>query len=212
MYSLVINSGYNIHSSLDNMKMKLYFSVLVFLCPILITHLYAFVHDQIAYTFSPEFFTKHQFYQYGISTSYYEWAPSNPRFYVMKASIIGSWWIGLIFSIVYLNLISFRRNHINRKEHFVAIAKTMLVHFFVTAVTSCVGFLYGLTISKNNIHNLLVENPQLQNIQNIPRFFAVYYADLFSYIGGGIGLIVGLFVKKLYLNRQLQLVRRDLGD
>lgn len=173
-----------------------------FLCLILILviapvlgGIYGILHDQITYTISPEYYSKFKFIQFGLENwglgknigtmKNPEIRLNNPRF---GASIIGTlatWWVGMIIGII-LGLIGLI--HKNGKIMFKTTMKAFLLTTGVALLTGIIGLVYGkLFLIKNRPNWNLPEN-----VIDLDSFIMVGSMHNFSYLGGLIGLVIGI--------------------
>lgn len=155
--------------------------ILIILTSILIAGVYGIVHDQITYTISNEYYTLFKFEQFGIN----DWGISSVR---TKAGIIGflaTWLIGLFLGIIYAIISLFLTTKNILKISF----KSILLNIGVAIFFGIIGFIYGaLFLKAENLDWYIPE--QTKNIQD---FINVGSIHNFGYIGGLLGLILGIY-------------------
>jgi len=147
--------------------------------------LYGILNDQITYTISPEYYTKFKFYQFGLMDLGNEAIFPNPRVQVSFVGVMATWWAGLGIGIV-LALVGLI--HKNYKQMFCIIMKSIGVAVIVAFLIGLIGFLYGKFYLSNE--ELCWYFPE--NLIDKKNFIAVGSMHNFSYIGGLIGMIVGI--------------------
>ncbi|MGI9526329.1 MAG: hypothetical protein ACR2MS_04370 [Weeksellaceae bacterium] len=157
--------------------------------------IYGVIHDQITYSISEEYYTKFKFIQFGLENwesgqnigtgKTPEIILDNPRIGAAIVGILATWWVGLIIG-VFLGLIGLI--HRNGKEMFIVTAKAIALTTGIALLTGLIGLLYGKVF--------LVENPPNwflpDNLIDRGHFIMVGSMHNFSYLGGLIGLIVGI--------------------
>ena len=156
---------------------------------------YGILHDQVTYSVSEEYYTKFKFRQFGLD----DWgmghnigtdkAPeiklNQPRFGAAIVGTLATWWVGLFIGIV-LGLIGLI--HRNGKQMLKVTFKAIILTTFIALITGLLGLAYGKVF--------LVENPPYwyypSNLIDKTSFIMVGSMHNFSYLGGIIGLIVGV--------------------
>ncbi len=151
-------------------------SLLLLACAV--AGLYGMLHNQISYTVAPEYFTQFKFDQFGIPASLRN---------RLGASIVGwraAWWMGLLIGMV---LVPFGLLIPGWQQYL----RTMLQTFFVVALTTLTVGLGALayayaTFTPANI------GPYSARITQPLAFARAGHMHNFSYIGGLIGIVVGV--------------------
>lgn len=155
--------------------------LLIILASILIAGIYGILHDQITYTISNEYFTLFKFEQFGIN----DWGISDIR---TKAGIIGflaTWWVGLFLGIVYAVISLF----LDPKKVLKNSLKSIFLNIGVAILFGILGFIYGVLFLKaENIDWYIPE--QTKNIQNFVNVGSIHN---FGYLGGLVGLFIGIY-------------------
>jgi hypothetical protein len=166
---------------------------LIFLLLILISCLlggvYGILHDQLTYSISVEYYTKFKFLQFGFVDFGKEAILPHPRIYVSIVGFLATWWMGLFIGF-FLALLGFI--HTDMKLMFAITLKSFLVTMLIAFMTGLVGLAYG--------HLVLAHRPQEEfynwyvpdNLVDFKSFVTVGSMHNFSYLGGVIGLIVGM--------------------
>ena len=120
----------------------------------------------------------------------------NPRQAVAIVGFLATWWVGVFIGLV-LGLTGLV--FIDYKKMFKAILIALTITFFATIVTSFIGFLYGkLHLTKSGVDWWLPDNLIDKN-----NFIIVGSIHNFSYLGGLIGLLIGV----VYLIRKNKIQR-----
>jgi hypothetical protein len=160
--------------------------ILIILTSILIAGVYGIVHDQITYSISAEYYTLFKFEQFGIN----EWGISDVR---TKAGIIGflaTWWVGLFLGIIYAIISLF----LTSKKVLKVSVKSIFLNIGVAIVFGITGFIYGaLFLKAENLNWYIPE--QTKNVQDFVNVGSIHN---FGYLGGVIGLIVGIYYQIKY--------------
>lgn len=176
------------------MVKKIGLLILIVLLSILLASIYGFLHNQVSYSISNEYFTIFKFDQFG-SIKY---TLDFPR---MSAGLIGiasTWWFGLLIGLVYGIIGMFQSTpSIMWKSSFDAIIRTLII----TIVFGIIGILIGTIL----ISNLNVDWNLPTDLIFTKRFLIAGTMHNFSYLGGMIGLIYGIFfqlkIKKSNIKR-----------
>ncbi len=170
------------------MKKFLMLLLILMIAPIL-AGLYGVIHDQFTYSLSHEYFTKFKFYQFELMDVGDEAIFPNPRLQVATVGLLASWWLGIPIGLV-LGLEGLR--HKNAKTMFSVTFKAFLITLLVTAIIGMIGFLYGYFYLRHQPIEYFTSWYIPDNIIDIKSFINTGAVHNFSYIGGLIGLVVGL--------------------
>lgn len=175
---------------------KLLVFLLLFFCICCMAGIYGFLHDQISYTVSTEYFTRLKFHQFNIPEKLYN---------RIGAGIVGikaTWWMGLVIGtiIIPLGLI------IPHWKNYLYSMLWTFVHISLTAlIIGIVALIYGLiNYNINNLQNFNIPN----DIEDKIRFCVVGNMHNFSYLGGLIGIIVGvinIIIRNFKIRRTLKI-------
>jgi hypothetical protein len=165
--------------------------LLTFLLLILISCLlggaYGILHDQLTYSISEEYYTKFKFIQFGIITLGED--DSITRIYVSMIGFLATWWMGLFIG-GFLALLGFI--HSDPKQMFTITLKSFLLTMLIAFLTGLVGLAYGhfvlANLPREKFYNWYIPD----NLIDLKSFITVGSMHNFSYLGGLIGLVVGM--------------------
>ncbi|GAA4234035.1 hypothetical protein GCM10022291_12530 [Postechiella marina] len=169
--------------------------------------IYGILHDQITYTISEEYYSKFKFVQFGLdnwglgynisSTKTPEIKLHNPRIGAAIVGFLSTWWVGLCIG-VFLGVVGFIQK--SGKNMFKVVFKSFLFTIAIAFLTGVIGLIYGkLVVVKGNINWFIPDN-----LIDIDAFLMVGSMHNFSYLGGVLGLVFGIyysFKQKVKLNR-----------
>ncbi len=152
----------------------------------LIAGLYGIAHDQITYTISPEYYTEFKFEQFRYADL--GWPL---RWHVAEIGFLATWWVGL-FSGWFLARSGVRRFP---REQLAFRVRRAFVCVFLSALLS--GAVAGL-VGYFTLHGKTLEAWNgWAAVRDLRRFAIVGYIHDGGYLGGLIGLVLGV----LYLRR-----------
>lgn len=167
--------------------------------------IYGAIHNQATYYISPEYFTKFKFHQFqwafadftaNISTEDNpEYVMSNNRIGASLVGILATWWFGLLMGIIFAIAIILARA--KKPQH--RFIRRSFVYVFATTIVS--GFIALVMFKLGLLSNICT----LDHVANKNLFSLAGWIHNFSYLGGLIGLVVGL----LFLINKLISSRRD---
>lgn len=146
--------------------------------------IFGIIHNQISYTISPEYFTKFKFQQFEI-----------PEYFLNRVGVafIGwnaTWWVGLILGTI-LAIFMLRDNLYS--SLWIKAVKTIGVILLVASAVGLMGLIIGSLLLDPNSSNWMIP----ESVADKESFLAVGSMHNFSYLGGIIGLIIGV----LYRNK-----------
>jgi hypothetical protein len=142
--------------------------------------IYGFLHDQISYTVSPEYFTHLKFAQFNIPKALHN------RIGAGLVGIKATWWMGIVIGIVLIPIGLI----IPGWKNYLQIMLRAFVYVSVTAlIIGIIALVYGLMTY--NIHNFPPFNIPA-GVTDPVKFAVVGNMHNFSYIGGLAGMIVGI--------------------
>jgi hypothetical protein len=162
------------------MKKAFLFIASIFLS-IIIALLYGAIHNQFTYTISDEFFTEVLFERFG----FVQYGQDTPR---LTASIIGAWstwWMGLIAGFIFAIISLF---HSNVRQMIKSIQGAILVTLGTSITFGFIGLCYGF-LGFSRLNSTCCFPLQVHNIKS---FIAVSEMHSFSYLGGAVGLFLGI--------------------
>ncbi len=170
------------------------FALVVFaiVTSIVIASLFGIIHDQITYSIAPEYYTKFKFIQFGLtedSTTYVD----NIRLLVAIVGIMATWWMGLLIGIVYaFYLLFFQYSKSLYNTYF----NTIGITFIVTILCSVIGYLNW----KWHAQYYPCDWYLPEDLIDKNNFICVGHIHNFSYLGGELGILIGI----LYLTVRYQ--------
>lgn len=160
------------------MKKLILFIVILIITP-LIAGVYGIIHDQLTYTISQEYFTKFKFIQFHVG----EAIPY--RLGVSYVGFMATWWVGIPLGI-FLGLTGLI--HRDGKEMIRLYFKSVVIVLVVAIIVGLFGLLFGrLFLIDKNLNWFFPED-----LIDRAHFIMVGSMHNFSYLGGLIGLIVGV--------------------
>ncbi len=168
------------------------FSATIFIS-ILLAGLYGILHDQVTYSIAPEYFTKFKYDQFGFEPQWF----GGDRQTVALIGFLATWWAGLLIGLVLgLTSLIFKDHQTMRK----GLLKAVIVTFCFAVATGVFGYFYGkFVLTKSGVDWWLPDNLDDRN-----AFIIVGSIHNFSYLGGLLGILAGIF----YLVRLNKLQRR----
>jgi len=187
------------------MKQLLIF-ILIVLIGCLIAGLYGILHDQLTYSISHEYYTKFKFEQFGLNYEGSEDLFKHDRYKVAVVGLFATWWMGIPISIT-VGLFSIHREP---PFMFTTAMKAFLITIIIAFATGLFGLILGFIEFTNHANN-----PRLyfgsrflpENLVDFKHFVAVGSMHNYSYLGGVIGLAVGvIFI--LWRKRKYKLTYR----
>ena len=165
------------------------FIALLILAPVMAS-IYGFIHDQITFSISEEFFTKFRFNNYDLPHSWH------PRAKAGMIGIINAWKVGIPFGII---LTAVGRIHQNtRKLLFYTIYAYLLTFLFSLIFSVTASYMPAGTDILAVKHNLP------KNILDPVAFQRVEKINNFGYVGGIIGMLSGIGLHVLLYKRDIK--------
>ena len=171
------------------------FSGIIFIS-IVAAGLYGIIHDQITYSISPEYFTKFKYRQFGFEPAWF----GGDRPTVAVIGFLATWWTGLFIGFG-LGLTALIFN--DHKAMRAAANRAIFIVMAIAMISGFAGFLYGKFVLADAGVDWWLPN----DLQNKAAFITVGSIHNFSYLGGLLGLVVGI----VYLLRRKYLQRIALG-
>lgn len=176
------------------MRSSIYKLIQIMLIAMVIGSIYGVLHDQFTYTICPAYYTEFKFFQFGIFNYDQPIQLKHPRIWVSLVGLLSTWWFGLLLGFVIGLLDLFYSS----QAYTIRLAlKAIGINLVIALLTGLVGFIYGKFI--------LQEAPIYWNIPHsvvdVKRFIVVGTMHNFSYVGGGIGLVVALLYKRNQLRK-----------
>lgn len=185
-------------------KIVIYF--LMFFFAAVIAAIYGVLHNQISYSFSPEYFTQFKFKQFGIP-----WAYETPRFGAAYVGALATWWMGVLVFIL-LGLFGFMFS--TPLQMAKNLSESFLVVITVALTTGIAGLVYGYyQVNEQTVGEYMQwVKPE---VMNPIQFVRVGFMHNASYLGGLTGLFSGilyLIIIKLRYNKSIQPTTNALID
>nr|WP_322623850.1 hypothetical protein [uncultured Flavobacterium sp.] len=159
--------------------------IFIFLLSI-IAGMYGIVHDLITYKISPEYFTKFKFIQFGLIEGGNN-VPINTLQLLVFTGWASTWWVGFIAAGIF-GSVAFRL----KKAKIVAgaIVKASLLMIGTAVLFGILGYNIGFfTEAPSDLSQLCTE---CGNLENPDAFITAGYVHNFSYIGGFLGIMLGV--------------------
>lgn len=158
------------------MKVFIFFSLVI--AGMILGCIYGIIHDQITYSISPEFYTKVRFWQMDINSDL-------PRIGVAKVGILNTWFYSLVISIV-LSLAGLI--HSTNKIIVRYTMQSFIIAISFALISGIAGWIIVYFFSFQDFDNLKLP----QTIDSDKPFKTVQLIHNFSYMGGIIGMLIGL--------------------
>lgn len=160
---------------------KLLNFILIILISILIAGIYGIIHDQITYSISNEYYTLFKFEQFGIN----EWGITSENVKVGIIGFLATWWVGFFLGIIYAFISLF----LNSRKILRITIQSIFLNIGVTIVLGVIGYFYGVVFLEAENLNWYIP----EQTKNIQAFINVGSIHNFGYLGGLVGLIVGVY-------------------
>lgn len=156
-------------------------NITIFTC-ILLAGLYGIVHDEITYSISHEYFTKFKYEQFGFQPAWF----GGERQTVAVIGFLATWWTGLFIGFVLgLTALIFKEH----RAMWNAIKRAIPLVFCFAIASGIIGYVYGrLVLTKTGVDWWLPDN-----LIDKDSFIVVGSIHNFSYLGGLVGLIAGIY-------------------
>ncbi len=145
--------------------------------------IYGAIHDQISYSFSAEYFTRFKFIQFDMP-----WAQDSPRLGAAIVGALATWWMGVL---IYFPLGLFGFMFATPKQMAIFLCKSFIVVVAVALAVGLLGLMYGyIVVGEQTISDYI--DWVWPGVSNPVQFVRVGYMHNASYLGGLVGLIVGV--------------------
>jgi hypothetical protein len=165
---------------MKELLLKFLIFVLLFVIICCMAGIYGFLHDQISYSVSMEYFTKLKFHQFRVPNSLHN------RIGAGIVGIMATWWMGLLIGIIIIPIGLI----IPKWKNYLKIMLKTFIYITITAlIIGIIALIYGLI--KYNADNLPYFNIP-DGVIDKEKFCVVGNMHNFSYIGGIIGVLVGI--------------------
>lgn len=187
----------NYYSYIHSMRAFGIFSATIFCC-ILFAGVYGIVHDQLTFSLSSEYFTKYKYQQFGFEPEDF----GGDRMTVAVIGFFATWWTGLIIGF-FLGLAGFIYNTYAEMKK--GIINGLVVVFVVTVFFGIAGFIRG----KFFLSSHAMDDFMPGEVTDKASFVLVGSIHNYSYIGGAVGLILGImYMFRLRRNAYKRTMRR----
>jgi len=163
--------------------------ILISLIAAILAGIYGIIHDHITYAISPEYYTKFKFIQFDLVNKKDE-RIVHPRIFVTVVGFLATWWFGLILGFI-LGLYNLVQSTW-QKMIFISF-KSILISILVSFLIGIMGLLFGFLFLSNQPKSSFEGWFIPKDLQNFGDYIAVGSMHNFGYLGGIIGLIVGIF-------------------
>jgi len=165
------------------------FIALLILAPMMAS-LYGFIHDQITFSISEEFFTKFRFNDYDMPHSWH------PRAKAGMIGILNAWKTGIPFGII---LTAVGKIHKNTHKLMMYTFYTYLVTFFMSFTFAIIATYIPLSTEISSLKESLPKD-----ILDPIAFQRVVQINNYGYIGGIIGMLMGIGLHLFLYNRDIK--------
>jgi len=158
---------------------------LIVLVATVVASIYGVGHDQVTYSISPEYYTKFKFIQFNLADSAAAQHMTQPRSAVVLTGVKATWWMGVLIGVV-LGLVAFIFPDADSMFSYALRALGLVL--LVTIVAGVVGGFYGQ-------HMLAKEGVSWwmpADLRDRTAYITVGSIHNFSYVGGMVGLLVGI--------------------
>ena len=150
---------------------------------ILFASVYGALHNQISYTVSPEYFTRFKFEQFGIINF-------PQRLGASAVGVFATWWMGLIIGSILASVALIQKD---ASTMFKSTLQAYGIVVVVAIVTGLIGLAYGVIHLSKLPPSEFSDWYIPDNLQNRGAFIAAGSMHNFSYLGGVIGMFVGVW-------------------
>jgi hypothetical protein len=159
--------------------------IFIIVISIIISVIYGITHDFITSKISPEFYTKLTFFNFGILDDYSREFDGNWTFALIWVGFFSTWWFGLLTGLI-LGIVGMKYS-----EEKKLLNKTLKSILIVIGITILFGFA-GYGIAELNPSEIITNYNFPFEIEHKAEFNKVAKIHNFSYIGGIVGLIIGM--------------------
>lgn len=163
---------------------KIFTVIIISILAALIAGIYGILHDQITYIISPEYYTKFKFIQFNIDQN-----QLSTRVAVSLVGFLATWWFGLVLGFI-LGILTLR--HKDWKTMLKFSLKSIYIALLTTFIIEILGFFYGFFLLAERPKSYFNSSFIPENIIDFKNYITVGCIHNFGYIGGIIGLILGI--------------------
>ena len=155
-------------------------ALLIIVISTIIASVFGAIHNQISYSVSSEFFKNYIFGMFGTN----EWNLKNERIEASVVGIIGTYWFGLILGTIYTIIFVF----MNTKSNFKNILNAILINISFAILGSLIAYLIAKFFVSYENSGVFMDF----GTQNPQNYLEAAFMNTGSYIGGIIGIVVGI--------------------
>jgi hypothetical protein len=157
--------------------------ILVVFISIIISVAYGIIHNYITYTISPEFYTKDIFFKFGVLDDYSRKFSGSWTLALIWIGFFSTWWFGLLIGLIFI-IPSIN----NTKLKLTTFLKSILI---IIGFVILFGFI-GYIVAELHPSEIISNYNYPFEIENKRNFNKVHTINSFSYIGGIMGVIIGI--------------------
>ena len=170
------------------MYRKLIFTISTVLLLTIAAGMYGIIHDFITYKISHEYYTKFKFVQFGFIAPDNK-LPINTLQLLVATGWAATWWVGCLAGLVF-SLVAVYNTKIKNSIAFTLRATVIL---FLTAIVSgLLGYNIGHFATPLSLPDLAEFCYECATIKKPANFTTAGYIHNFSYIGGLLGIVLGV--------------------
>lgn len=158
---------------------------LIILVATVIASIYGVGHDQVTYSISPEYYTKFKFIQFNLADSAAAQHMTQPRSAVVMTGVKATWWMGVLIGLV-LGLVGFIFR--DADSMFSSVLQALWLVLLVVIIAGVTGGLYGHYVLAGKGVGWWMPG----NLRDRTAYITVGSIHNFSYVGGMVGLLVGI--------------------
>ena len=147
--------------------------------------LYGVLHDQITYSISEEYFTRNKFDQF----SYAKPPMDSPRVFAGIIGFLATWWVGALVAWVLARISLAREGEMASPGR---LARSFAIVFAVSIAAALSGFLYSLWRKSTGYATAWHDWMDDLGVVDREAFMSVGYIHNASYLGGCLGMMVGI--------------------
>ncbi|MEZ6142217.1 MAG: hypothetical protein R3B84_16785 [Zavarzinella sp.] len=149
---------------------------------------YGFLHDQITYTISPEYFLQFKFHQFAFADF-----GLPKRLFVGIIGILATWWVGMIGGWVLARRHRSSPPHSSKRRQ---ILRGFAAVFTIAVLAGLLGYAYGIWRGPNADYRPWESTLRAYQVTDKYAFIRVAYIHNASYIGGGLGIVMAFLMAR----------------
>jgi hypothetical protein len=168
---------------------------LVTLAGALLAGAYGVLHDQVTYRISEEYFTRNKFDQF-----YYARPASGSELeFASRIGFLATWWVGALTA---WGLARVSVAQVGRVAPVRVMGIAFVIVFSTSALVAVGGWLWGLWRTRTGYAMGWVEWMEALGVEDRSAFMSVGYIHNASYLGGILGMVLGIVYLRLVFRRQ----------